>query len=1211
MTRRTGMLVALVLVVGPVHAAPPTDADRDGLGDDLEARLGTDPNCAEAFVTIQRHPVRPSGTSRPARAEDGPARLDVRAVGFAPVARGRYVWRLDFAAPFQPDNAQVIVYLNSDNDKQTGRKDVGGGVDVMLVHRGKRCQVRLIDATGASSYAPLASAAIANGALYLCADLPIAQVDGRSVFDIRVLCETVKPHRGVDGTPWSHVVAAGEVKRDPPPCLERNAKTAGLLIVAGLERIEKVKADPNNVVIPMADWTLDGFVQDVRSEYRASSVVRRGMIGRLTAPVPKAGRWHVGFVLYDDGGDDRVAVCAAGKHLAFLAGDWDDRRQYLYVTERRVDLRQGDPVTLEAVGAAGRYRIETVMLLATRPPASERRLEIERLAATIPTDTDVGSAEVTWTTTWCARGRVEYGASRSFGQTVEEQGEWNNHRVWLRDLKPGSTVHYRVVCARPDGGEVATEAKSFVAKPPPVPPGQARRERLPLTLTGVASVPAGWPITGGVPLPRGALGSARNVRLLDAEGHEQPLQVQITSRWDDGSIRWLLLDFQTTKEWHRGYVLEYGCDVGPQAPPKPGLGVTCDDRGVHVDTGVMRVDLPRDRFAPFVGAVCRGRELPGLTGSVADGSASAGAFLVDAEGRTFGTLDPPDSVEVELRGPRRAVVRIRGRFTREDASLFRYDARLHFYALQPFARLSFTFSNDNTSALFTDIERLSLRLPIPGQEQCVAALDDKPPRPAGRVACASSGGVAVREFWQHWPKTLSVDQRGVEIGICPKFDPARVPPDGTDRHRLYYYLQTGRYKLKQGVSKRHEILVSLGHGDGAGDFATQAAAFERPLLLTAPAAWYAETKVFGDIAGPEPVFLSEYDQVFAKAFDAYLAGRERNREYGMLNFGDWWGERGINWGNIEYDTQHAFLLQWARTGKARYFRTGVQAANHHMDVDLIHHSASPDRRGRVYAHCIGHTGDYYRRSPVEGKGSTGGYLTVSHTWVEGFLDDYFLTGDRRALEAARMIADRYDAYGTQNYDFTNCRIPGWHLILSMAMYRATRDPFHLNACHLIMERVLERQTPDGGWRRQMVPGHCRHLPRHHGNAGFMISVLMTGMRWYHQETGDPRVLDAMHGAARFVVDDMWVESAKGFRYTSCRGTSAGVWGNFMACDGLGYVARLRRDAALARIARVGIKASMASGIPGMGKSISQATRVMPHVLYHLDELERVVPRRGE
>jgi len=1001
--------------------------------------------------------------------------------------------------------------------------------------------------------------------------------------------------------------AAGADPGGPPGKVGET--TRGLTVTTGLKQIEKIKADPANVVLPMADWKLDGFTQDIHSEYRESSVIRSGPQGTLTASVPKPGRWHVGVVLYDDGGEERLEVAVRGTRQAVLVADWDDRRQYLYATAQAVDVQAGDPIVLRTLSPTGKYRIETMMLLATSPPAYQRRFEIERVAATIPHDTDATSADVTWTTTWPTRGRVEFGPTDSLGQVVEEQVDLNNHRVRLSGLRPGATVYYRLFCPKPNGDPCRTPVRSFLVNPPPVPQGQAVRERIPLALTGPATILPGWPITGGIPMPRGAIGSTKHVRLLDGDGHEQPLQAKVTSRWDDGSIRWLLLDFQTNPRGDRNYVLEYGRDVGPPAPSKTELRTMSDAKGVQVNTGVMQVSFPRDRFAPFAGAKCGDRTVPDVDASPS--APKAGAVLTEATGRSFGTLGPPESVVVEEQGPMRSVVRVSGRFAHQKESLFRYDAQVHFYAFKPFARMLFAFANDNTRELFTEIESLRLYLPIPrrGEPQSIAAYDDQPPRPLGRIACPPFGGVAVREFWQHWPKTLSADSQGVEIGICPKLDKTRIPTSGTDAHRLYYYLQTGNYKLKAGVSKRHEILVWLGSDVPGDHFAAEAAAFEDPPILTAPPDWYTRTKVFGDIAGGTSVFLPEYDAQFAKGFDAYLAGREKNREYGMLNFGDWWGERGINWGNIEYDTPHAFLVQWARTGDPRYFRAGIQAANHHMDVDLIRHSARPEMVGRVYLHCIGHTGDYYRTSPVEGQGIPSGPTSVSHTWTEGFLDDYFLTGDGRSLEAAGMIASNYGAYGTRNYDFSNCREPGWHLILSMAMYRATRDPFHLNACHLIMDRVLERQTPDGGWRRQLVPGHCSHLPRCHGNAGFMVSVLMTGMRWYHQETNDPRVLESIHRAAHFLIDDMWEEKVKGFRYTSCRGTSAGVWGSFLACDGIGYAAMMKRDAKLAHFARVGIKAALAADMSGMGKSLTQAARDMPHALYYLDELERVLPRK--
>ncbi len=61
------------------------------------------------------------------------------------------------------------------------------------------------------------------------------------------------------------------------------------------------------------------------------------------------------------------------------------------------------------------------------------------------------------------------------------------------------------------------------------------------------------------------------------------------------------------------------------------------------------------------------------------------------------------------------------------------------------------------------------------------------------------------------------------------------------------------------------------------------------------------------------------------------------------------------------------------------------------------------------------------------------------------------------LEAAGMIAHRYGSGGTRSYDFANCRTPGWHLIMSMAAYHATDDPFFLNAAH-----IPERRSYSGG-----------------------------------------------------------------------------------------------------------------------------------------------------
>ena len=52
-----------------------------------------------------------------------------------------------------------------------------------------------------------------------------------------------------------------------------------------------------------------------------------------------------------------------------------------------------------------------------------------------------------------------------------------------------------------------------------------------------------WPVTSGIPLTQGALKDDKLAALFDG-GQQMPLQTEVLSRWPDGSIRWLLLDFQ-------------------------------------------------------------------------------------------------------------------------------------------------------------------------------------------------------------------------------------------------------------------------------------------------------------------------------------------------------------------------------------------------------------------------------------------------------------------------------------------------------------------------------------------------------------------------------------------------------------------------------------------------------------------------------------------
>ncbi|NUQ01891.1 MAG: PKD domain-containing protein, partial [Armatimonadetes bacterium] len=481
-------------------------------------------------------------------------------------------------------------------------------------------------------------------------------------------------------------------------------------------------------------------------------------------------------------------------------------------------------------------------------------------------------------------------------------------------------------------------------------------------------------------------------------------------------------------------------------------------------------------------------------------------------------------------------------------------------------------------------------------------------RAAGWAAVQAGDSIVTvlpRDFWQHWPKGIAIDPAAVRLDLLPDI---RDVSYGTDfynlkkpDHRLYYLFDQGSYKLKAGCSKRQEIWLTFGVEPEAA-----ARAVNNPPFLAAEPAWYQQTSAFGEISIETQQAYPSYETSTAKALDEYLNSRERNQEYGVLNFGDWYGERGTNWGNIEYDTQHAFFMQFARSGDWRWLRAGEEAERHNQDVDTVW--AGPNK-GLVYAHCLGHVGDYLD-ARVGDQGSRHGGFTVSHTWCEGHAEYYYLTGDRRARDTAVMIADAYARKNEANYEFTNCRDSGWHLILQCAVYELTGDPYYLNMARTIVDRIEERQTADGGWERQLVPGHCTcDPPRHRGNAGFMVGVQLSGLKSYHLLTGEPRVIDILYKGSKFLIEDMWVPSVHGFRYTSCPKSSAGYWSNTMLFEGMAYVDRFKPDAAVQSILREGCEAQL-SNIQAFGKSLSMNIRATPRILYDMERLDREEVTRG-
>jgi hypothetical protein len=757
-----------------------------------------------------------------------------------------------------------------------------------------------------------------------------------------------------------------------------------------------------------------------------------------------------------------------------------------------------------------------------------------------------------------------------------------------------------------------------------------------------------WPVTSGIPFAQGTLLDDQTVALVDEADHEIPLQTESLARWPDGSVRWLLLDFpiDLAANQTRSLRLRYGPEVRRAAVENPLRVVPGEDGQLTFETGPVRLEYDPRMFQPQGTAYLSSTAGDRADRKVTINCGSAGVSLRDEHKHGFRPLAPTGGAAkftVEQAGPLRACLRVSGwHGGGNDTRLFRYVARIHAYRGQPWIRVFYTFINDHQDALMARIRKLEIRFYVLGSssEYCLLdgrsvdrgrlfqvdenhyTIDDQPAggRAAGWAAVGSEdAGMAVglRDFWQNWPKAIDVHRGLVCLGLCPEI------PDGLydgkpleEENKLYYALRDGLYTFKVGVAKTHEFYVNYFHGGPrADDLASFFQAASQPLLAVADPQYVSATKALGEFPPADPEADTEefagYDRWLDRALEKHLERRERVREYGLLNYGDWYGERRVNWGNLEYDLAHGMFLQYLRTGNRRYFERGEQAARHHIDVDVVHATnphlknpwGPPPQVGEIWLHCLNHTGGYYDNAPlpVSRTYQMGHSTNFGHVWVGGDLEYYFLTGDRRAREVAIQIADAMVRHCPTRYG-DHIRALGWPIILVLNAYEATGDRKYLDAataCWQVLKQHIDWQR---GWVVRLAKGHCVHPEQTcYGNVPFMEGLTVSALARYHRITQDPEVLRAITVGIDQMIRECWVEEDKAFRYTACPLSTPRTYISVcLAAEALAYESRLTGNDEHRRILRVGLQEMLQRTGSGDGKSLAQLIHFTPYALGALE-----------
>lgn len=990
-----------------------------------------------------------------------------------------------------------------------------------------------------------------------------------------------------------------------------------------------------------------------------SSTLRHRFWGTVEHQSDHVGLRYVGILIYAAAGEAcPLEVRLADEDIGRVEPSRHDNRRHLIVLDKAVRF-MGEMEVFQCIAPGpGTYRIEQFVLLSERPQPSRFIPEVRRLSVNTRLQPDgLYEADLHFITSETAAVQLKLEADGKTIRQLDNNTTAKLHHLTIDNLA-AHTAYTASVTAREPAGETSTQTIEFRAQPQSSPPIQA--VRVPLNLFNLADRDlTGLPLTFGLPLAQGMIYAPPDLQ-LDTAGEAQPVQARIHARWPDDSARWLLVDTVIPSALAEKRTIDaHLTTLSAPSQHQPGLTNESTASGFAVTAGKLRVSI--EAHGQLVIEQRRDDEwIPILP--TADGRSLTFAVTL-GDGTTLAP-GPIQGLTLEETGDCRAVLCFTVPHQDQDGvAHLQSTLRLHVYAGQSFIRLvhrlsmispAFTpaaaggdLANSGSGARIRGaiagdsgeestllrLRSFALLFPWIGAE-CVHMSDQSWPlteagwqlthehdlayevasagtqhtfegRTNGYIQITRQPGrlaLGVKNFWETYPKGLHVAAGGIAVQLFPELSGQPLPGDEDAWHRLYFWLRDGSYLLKAGMALTSEVLLDF---DG-----TDTAAFDwlqNPVVVRPSIDYINQTGALNPIAPKAGSLLPDYETLADQALASFHQDRDYYRAFGQVNFGDWYGESGWSWGNNEYDPAYCAYVEFLRGGDPAWAGWGAQSVRHLVDVDTLNYSADPTETGGQCIHMPGHLGGYL--PPLFRSKISGTKLIPSHTWVEGSLLHYLLTGDETVCETVEKTRQwLLNRHWFDHYDFSNCRESGWHIIHLCMLATALNDPDCLNAAAIIVQRVLEREAPGGGWVRMLTESHCGcGYPRCMGEAGFMVGVLLSGLKRYYTLTGDERVASAIVGGAHWLIDHTFDEKSGYFRYTSCakRTQGGGFQQTQWVLEGLADAYEISGDPEIGQYVRDGLRSigRFPKGVShlGLGKAMSQQMRYVPTVLAALQK----------
>jgi len=172
----------------------------------------------------------------------------------------------------------------------------------------------------------------------------------------------------------------------------------------------------------------------------------------------------------------------------------------------------------------------------------------------------------------------------------------------------------------------------------------------------------------------------------------------------------------------------------------------------------------------------------------------------------------------------------------------------------------------------------------------------------------------------------------------------------------------------------------------------------------------------------------------------------------------------------------------------------LHAVNPHIR-GLDHHGQP--QPGHIWTHSVGHTGGYYEGAALEAPiwFQRGMLHDSGHVWIGGLCDHYLLTGNRRALDVARMVADRFASEHVDVYS-NHIRDMGWPLNLLITAWETTGEDRYLAAARRQWQKHREHMDEERGWEVMLAYGHCGEKStggRCRGQVSYLLALTLSAL----------------------------------------------------------------------------------------------------------------------